>query len=278
MKTKPNKNLTIRERVLKQGPYIQEGDRWEAVEQLLMLEHERLECGFPLIDDVQLYDHMGMNRNEIMIEAAKPRFVEFYLARSKKIVGSELARLGPTVVTVLKAMASNIEVSDNPRDKKEFLQLYLQIMEKFGISDMPLSKGEIEEEFDTDEALSEALGLVLWMKERKVCSQTFVKGLIRGIKRERTDESGGAKKVDAVIATDEAPKKHKQNRPNKIVETIRLQLPTSKKQEKISGNDNEQSVVENNVDGWGFLPVRNGEASNVENAQERSSLDNGANQ
>lgn len=225
LKSRPKKEFTLKDNV-PPAPYKGQNERWDAIEKFIALEHLRAEGGWAPIENKDLVQWMDLNRDEILREMSKPSFTEFYLARAKKDVGSELARSAKQVVEVLKSLSSDL-LTMSPKDKKDYVDLYMRAMDKFGLSEIDINKGQVEEEFDTDEALTEALQLVEWLKKRNLCPQNLVKGAINGVKQERTDNRGGVKEIIAAVEVDKALEVHPEGGPNQIMETFQVQLPTA---------------------------------------------------
>lgn len=225
MKTSPRKEFRLKDAV-PPGPYKTQNERWDAIEKLIALEHDRAEAGFEPILNKELIQWMDLNRDEILAESKKPTFTEFYLARAKKVVGSELARSAKQVVEVLESLSSDVAAM-TPKDKKDYITLYLTAMDKFGLAEIDINKGQVEEEFDTDDALAECVQLVNWLKNRNICVQNIVKGAIHGVKQERTDNRGGVKEINETVEVAQAPEVREPSGPDKVMETVQVQLPTA---------------------------------------------------
>lgn len=218
LKTRPKKEFTLKDNV-PCCPYKTQNEKWDAIERLINLEHERAEAGWSPIESKEIIQWMDLNRDEIQTEKNKPSFTEFCLARSKKAVGASLARNGPKAAEVLDSLADDVLVM-TPKEKKEYLQLYTTLMEKSGFGDIDINKGQVEEEFDTDEAMAEALSLAVWLNKRNLCPQNLVKGLIHGVKQERTSNRGRIKEIGSVVEADEVSEVRSSGGPDKAVEAV----------------------------------------------------------
>ena len=226
LKTRPTKSFLLKDNV-NPGPYKNQNESWNEIEKFVALEYLRAESGWAPIENKDIIQWMKMNRDEILRERSKPAFTEFSLARAKKVVGTELARLAPFYINLLKKLADSAEFNDNSKESREALSIYLQAMDKFGLSEIDMSKAQVEEEFDTDEAMAEALQLVDWLQKRNLCPQNLVKGAISGVKQERTDNRGGVKEIISSLEIDKAPEVRTPSRPDQAMETFQVQLPTT---------------------------------------------------
>ncbi len=231
MRTRPKKEFTL-ENVPK-GPYNTKSEEWDAIEKLLALERDRAEAGLPAFLKPDVIARTGLTRDYILKESAKAPFVEFALARAKRDVGGELAKMAGTVVTALQDMADHKE-DMTPKDRKEFVTLYLTAMDKFGLAEIDMSKGVVEDEVNTDETLDEALALVRALAgkcqkcgfENEVPVQRFISKAIHGIKQAKLDDGGGGPKAKSVSQQDTKTETDKGERSDSTVEAVRIQQET----------------------------------------------------
>jgi hypothetical protein len=246
LRTKPQKSFLL-ENVPK-GPYPGKREEWDAIDTLLGLERDRAEAGYPPFPKPDVIARTGLSRDYILREAAKVDFVEFSLARAKKNVGGALAKLAAPVMEVLQDMMDKKE-DLSPKEQKEIIQLYFMAMDKFGMSEIDMSKGVVEDEVNSDEMLAEAIAAVRSLAgkcqkcgfENEVPVQRFISKAVYGTKQLKEDDAGGA--GEAKSAGDKH-KKVKVDTPvgsDTVVETIRVQSEVVKEPEKVSGDDNSES-------------------------------------
>ena len=249
MRTRPGKDFTLKDNVPK-GPYLAKSEEWDAIEKLLALERLRAESSMPPFLKPDVAAHTGLSREYILKESAKAPFVEFALARSKRDVGAELAKMAPDVIAILKKMAETKENLE-PKERKEFLNLYLSLMDVFNIKEIDMGKGVLEDDVNTDEVLEEALEAVRALagkcqhcgKENDIPVQRFISKAVYGTKQAKEDKPGGVGKVKSHSQQDSQAEIDKGERSDTTLETVPLQHAPVEESKKISGDDNGESVV-----------------------------------
>jgi len=176
-KTRPPNTLILKKALPVKGPYRTQSEKWNAVDIIARLNVERIRNGHPKLREKELIEWTGLTYEDISIEQSKTGFREMRLARTKLDMYEALCDIAPQLREALVQASHDIT---EPGKRKEFISLASQIMDKYGVATVDVSKADSQSDFNIDDAVKEALAICDELYGEKPILQKFVRKVLIG--------------------------------------------------------------------------------------------------
>ena len=243
-------NLTLRlsETVLK-GPYKSQAERWNAYRKILDLQAVREQRGKFAISESTIEKHIGASYSEFEREIYSVAFQNHRLAKAAMQIQGTLADIAPVVRITLLDLSNDIKQGkvNDPKKQREYLTLISNIMEKFGVQKIDVSAADGQGDLNTEEAIAEGMRIVQELKGHENVIQWFTKVC--------TEPYGSRDKakIDTPVNNSGTHENGSGDRPNKVVETVRLCETPDNESKEVFVDDRLQPIEQNGLVDNGFL-------------------------
>jgi hypothetical protein len=256
------------------GPYKTKAERWNALDKLMDFNIYRDKTGQKQVDSRAIERWMGLSYEDILREINSTQFQGMRLARGSMKVSGIIIESIPSVQKVLRDFNRILEGEQltcpdcqkkhgaqlvDMKDKKAFLELITQTMDKFGLSKVDISNADIMGDIDVEEAIQEGMKLCEELYGEKPVVQRFIKAA-----SEPGALSGGYREIHPSGIPEPTFTDDKKDGPAAPVQAVRLHDAVVTIAEEVPVRHNLESPEQDQLDVLRPSGIRPGEASEPE--------------